>query len=85
MRETTMATTQHQSQTSDVEIAYGDTFRHAITGEKRVVQDVREDSERVVWASGGWDYKDELVAAVTDGASLYEVEQRHDEWEATPY
>lgn len=70
---------------TDVTLAYGDTFRHVITGDKRVVQDVREDSDRVVWASGGYDNKDELKAAVRDDTSLYEVVQRHDEFADTPY
>jgi len=70
---------------TDVELQYGDQFRHVITGDVRTVQDVRDSSEKVCWVEGGWDYKDELLAAVNDETSLYEVEARGDEYENTPY
>lgn len=64
------------AQTGDVEIQYGDQFRHVITGEVRTVHDARPDEEKVIWANGSWDYRDGLVAAINDEASLYEVEAR---------
>jgi len=59
-----------------VEIQYGDQFRHSITDEVRTVHDARPDEEKVIWANGGWDHRDELVAAVCGESSLYEVEAR---------
>ena len=73
------------AQHDTVEIAYGDTFRHTITGETQTVADARDGADKVAWCSGGWDYRSELVAAVRDEPSMYEVVQRHDEYEDTPY
>jgi len=60
-------------------IEYGDQFRHIITQDVKTVNSVREESEKVCWVSGGWDYKDELIAAINDEQSLYEVEARGDD------
>jgi len=65
-----------QTQTGCVEVEYGDQFRHAITNEVKTVHDARPDEEKVIWADGGWDYRDELVAAINEEPSLYEVEAR---------
>ena len=43
------------------------------------VHDARPDEEKVIWADGSWDYRDELVSAVKGEASLYEVEARGSE------
>lgn len=72
-------------QTEDVEIAYGDTFRNRLTGEKVVVADARDGCEKIALNSGGFEYRSELVRAVNDESAIYEVEQRHDSWEDTPY
>jgi len=62
-----------------VTIEYGDQFRHVITGDVRTVHDARPDEDKVCWVSGGWDERDELVAAINDEPSLYEVEARGDD------
>jgi len=49
------------------------------------VADAREGADKVAWCSGGWDYRSELIAAVRDEPSMYEVVQRHDDYEDTPY
>lgn len=66
-------------QTDDVQIEYGDQFRHVITGDVKTVHDAREGEEKVVWADGGWDYREDIVAAVNDEPSLYEVEALGDD------
>jgi hypothetical protein len=66
----------------DVVIEYGDQFRHIITGEVKHVHDARPESNKVVWTKGGWDYRDEIVAAIRGNTSMYEVECRGDDvWE----
>lgn len=59
-----------------INIEYGDQFRHVITGDVRTVHDARPDERKVVWSNGGWDERSELVAAIKGEASLYEVEAR---------
>jgi len=71
--------TSAEAQTDEVEIEYGDQFRHTITGEVKTVHDARDGDEKVTWVEGGWDYRDDLVAAIRDNASLYEVESRGDD------
>ena len=70
--EATQATQDAQNET--VELEYGDQFRHVITGEVKTIHDARPDEEKVIWADGSWDYRDELVSAVKEEPSLYEVE-----------
>jgi len=65
-----------QTDGSTVEIEYGDQFRHVITGDVQTVHDARPDEEKVIWADGSWDYRDDLVAAINGEPSLYEVEAR---------
>jgi len=68
--------TQADNATDCVEVEYGDQFRHVITDEVKTVHDARANEEKVIWAGGGWDYRDELVAAINEEPSLYEVEAR---------
>jgi len=65
-----------EAQTETIEIAYGDKFRHVITDEVKTVHDARPGEEKVIWADGSWDYRDDLVDAINDEPSLYEVEAR---------
>ena len=67
--------------TEQVELEYGDQFKHLITGDVRTVQDVREGEEKVLWIEGGYDYKEDLKAAVRGGPSLYEPHNRGDYWD----
>jgi hypothetical protein len=55
-------------------IEYGDQFRHVITGDVKTVHDARKGEEKIVWADGSWDYREDIVAAVKGDPSLYEVE-----------
>jgi hypothetical protein len=70
------------AQPTDVTLEYADQFRHIITGEVKTVHDAREGSEKVLWCEGGFDYRDELVAALVDGeTSLYEPHNRGNYWD----
>jgi len=59
-----------------INIEYGDEFRHIITDEVRTVHDARPNERKVIWCNGGWDERSELVAAIKGETSLYEVEAR---------
>ena len=63
----------------DVTIEYGDQFRHIITDEVRTVHDARQGEEKVIWSNAGWDYRDELIAAINGEPSMYEVEALGDD------
>ena len=80
-----MSETMHSTddaQASDVTLEYGDQFKHVITGEVKTVHDVRDGCDKVLWAEGGFDYRDELVGALVDGdPSLYEPHNRGNYWE----
>jgi len=65
----------------NVTLEYGDQFKHVITGDVRTVHDVREGEEKVLWAEGGFDLKDDLKAALRGEASLYEPHNRGNYWE----
>jgi len=83
-----MSTTEgiNDTESENVSIEYGDQFRHIITGDVKTVHDARPDEDRVVWSSGGWDPREEIVRAITGGPSMYEVEARdRDRYEQTPY
>jgi len=68
--------------TATATLEYGDQFKHVITGEVKTVHDVREGEEKVLWAEGGYDYKDDLLNALDDqAASLYEPHNRGNYWE----
>jgi hypothetical protein len=70
-----------ERQTEAETIEYGDQFKHVITGDVRTVHDVREGSRKVLWAEGGFDYKNDLLDALDeDTAALYEPHNRGDYW-----
>jgi len=68
-------------QTETITLEYGDQFRHVITGDVKTVHDVRDGEEKVLWAEGGFDYKDDLKAAVRGEGSLYKPHNRGNYWE----
>ncbi|MFB6197163.1 MAG: hypothetical protein ABEI52_02685 [Halobacteriaceae archaeon] len=74
-------------QTETVEIEYGDQFRHIITGEVVTVHDARDGCEKVLFHEGGFEYRENLVAAITgNGNTLWEVEARGRAcWEGEAY
>lgn len=74
----------NESTEEEIEIQYGDTFRHIITGEEHTVHDIRDG--KVTWTNGGWDDIEDLRAAVNGDGSLYEpVSVGSSAWEGDGY
>jgi hypothetical protein len=68
------------AQSENVTLEYGDQFKHVITGDVRTIHDVREGEPKVLWVEGGYDYKDDLKAALRGEESLYEPHNRGSYW-----